>query len=97
MAPMMVDAGTRLDGASTGPGLSLTYQYTLVQFDANEMDAMQIESFKQAVHPQLRESACHDATLVSLRELGTTLRFSYADKTGREVMTLAIAPGDCKP
>jgi uncharacterized RDD family membrane protein YckC len=97
MAPVMVSDGTRLDGASAGPGRSLTFRYTLTQIDITELGDPQGDPFMEWLRSQLREGTCKMQAFAALREIGATIRFSYADMTGRELATIEFAPGECAP
>lgn len=88
-APMMVDQETRLDGAESG-GQVLTYNYTLVNFAAGDLDK---NKFTQALRPTMLESGCK--TLEPLLSEGIDVQYVYRGKDKGEIATLGLTRADC--
>lgn len=88
-APMMVDQETRLDGAESG-GQVLTYNYTLVNFSAGDLDK---NKFTQALRPTLLESGCK--ALEPLLSEGVDVQYVYRGKDKGEIATLGLTRADC--
>jgi len=88
-APMMVDEETRLDGADSG-NQSLTYNYTLVNYAADELDG---EKFAEALQPTLLKAGC-DA-LRPLLSQGVTVHYVYRGKNKGAIASLVLTAKDC--
>lgn len=90
--PMTMDADTRLDKTSTGPGLKLTYQYTLTSYSAADMDSGQLQ---QIMEGAIRQSACLDPNMRQFFTNGVTIGYDYRGNKGGKVMAFSISPSDC--
>lgn len=90
--PMTMDADTRLDSTRTGPGLKLTYQYTLTSYSASELDSGQLQ---QIMEGAIRQAACSDPNMRQFFTNGVSIGYDYRGKQGGKVMEFAISPSDC--
>ncbi|MFO0690014.1 MAG: RDD family protein [Myxococcota bacterium] len=97
IAPMDVDDQTRLTGATAGPGLQITYEFTLPAVDVSGLEAADIDGFRVLARENLQPNVCTGDTMKPLREAGVNIRYAYFDANGLPVMTIGFMPEDCKP
>lgn len=91
--PMMVDEDTRWDSSFAGPGKTLSYKYTLVNYSANQIDGRQ---FAKNIRTPLTDSICKNPATQVFPENGVLLNFNYYDNTRNLIATVKITPNDCK-
>jgi hypothetical protein len=70
----------------------LVYRYRLVNRSADEVDAT---VFRRSARPALVQTACGSQARQTLLDRGVTLRYSYGDKAGREVVAIDVVGADC--
>lgn len=87
--PMMLDAETRLDKASTG-NKQFKYHYSLINYTAAELDS---EKFKAALRPTLIQTSC--TQLKPFFDRGVSVVYMYNDKNGKNVASLTLTGKDC--
>ncbi len=90
--PLQVDAETRLDSVTAGPGRRLNYRYTLINRARASID---IESFNANMQPLLRTSVCGKAGMQALLQNGVTLVYNYLASDGKLVSMIEILPHHC--
>ena len=90
--PIMVDDDTRFDQA-VSEGEKFQYQYTLVNYKADELDGAKLKGILQG---QLLKQTCTSRNLKSLIKRGTTISYYYAGKDKKKVMSVDIQPSQCK-
>ena len=95
VAPQMVDAITRLDGAHVGPGPLFVYEYTLTNLRAARLSAATLETLRWRLSAHVRQAVCRGTALKPMLRTGTTIRFHYRDPDGQELATVSIASADC--
>ncbi|MSQ19966.1 MAG: hypothetical protein EXR39_10505 [Betaproteobacteria bacterium] len=78
LLPRQVDAETRLDAITAGPGRRLNYQFTLLDQTRSGID---IESFNAGIQPLLRDSICRDDGSRQLLNDSVTLSYDYRGAT----------------
>ncbi len=88
-APVMVDQDTRLDGAESGKQ-SLTYNYTLVNYNSSELDSAKFES---AMRPSLLKAGCQ--ALKPILSEGVKVNYIYKGKDAVTVSNISLKPSDC--
>lgn len=91
--PRQVDAETRLDQVSAGPGPRLTYSYTLIHRNGASVD---IEQFNAGMQPQLRRAVCGQTNMAGLLRAGVSLAYSYRGSDGKFVSLIEVEPQHCK-
>lgn len=91
-SPQMVDADTRLDRASAGPGAQLTYHYTFTSFKAVDIDR---EYLLRTYRPRIVQSVCNDAAMVTSMNLGATYFYLYNSSDGLPVLDFKVTQFDC--
>ncbi|HEU5442464.1 MAG TPA: RDD family protein [Steroidobacteraceae bacterium] len=94
-SPRMIDRITRLDGAHVGPGALLTYEYTLTNMHAARLSAMTLETLRWRLSAHVRQAICRGTAPRPMLSTGTTIRFRYRDKDGRELVTVTVSSADC--
>ncbi|MGD1919083.1 MAG: hypothetical protein ACFCAD_09410 [Pleurocapsa sp.] len=90
--PIMVDRDTRWDASFAGPGKSLSYNYTLVNYSAANIDG---SLFAHNAHVLLTERVCNEPTTVIFPQEGVLLNFNYYDNTRNLIARVKVTPSDC--
>lgn len=86
-----VDADTRWDATSAGPGNCLTYCYTLVNASLSEINPDDV--IAQA-KPKIMLNYRTSPDMRLFRENHVTLRFMFKDKLGQTVTVIEASPND---
>jgi hypothetical protein len=89
--PMMVDKETRLDNV-LGLGSNLTYNYTIVNYDAKDLD---FAILKEKLERTMINKTC-TSKFRNLIDWGVTAVYSYSGKDGIVIGEIRVAPSDCK-
>lgn len=92
-SPRMIDRVTRLDGATAGPGLALTYRYTLMNFDARRIGA---DVFATRLKGLLTQKVCASRVLGRLLQKNVVLQFSYRQKNGKPIADVVVDRQACE-
>ena len=90
--PKEVDAETRWDRVTPGPGIGLTYSYTLIKQEAGKVD---LEQFNSAMQVLLRKAVCGRAGMRELMKNGVKLAYVYRGNDGRFVSLLEVVDPRC--
>lgn len=90
--PTTVDRDTVLHTTSAGPGNRFKYHYVLVNFDADTLSVESVAAFSKIVTNRV----CTNNDLKVFLENGTTITFSYQNKSGVLLTDIDVAPADCK-
>lgn len=89
--PMMVDAETRLD-ATVGVIGRFRYNYTLVNFSAEELDPGVL---KDTMQPKLVNNVCTSTEMEIFVQNDVPVTYAYFGKNGKQVTTITISPNQC--
>ncbi len=89
--PVIIDHQTRLDKVVYGPGLVITYFYTLYNL---EKDDSELEDFKCEMEQQLIENIKSSKNMASFRENNIHMVYNYYDKNWSEVVIIIINAGE---
>lgn len=89
--PMDIDATTRLDKVSVKPGRHFIYHYTMLDAPA----AGEKTAFSSTDKSPLKSSMCNDPDAQKFLKNGVTVTYQYQDKTGRDLGSTEVTPGDC--
>ena len=89
--PMTVDAETRLD-SSVAANRQFIYKYTLVNVTA---DMLTPSELKAAMEETVINRVCTEQGMQVLVKQGVTVSYAYADKNGKEIAVLSVAPSQC--
>ena len=90
--PMMVDNNTRWDSSYAGPGKSLSYNYTLVNYSAANIDGT---VFAKNARGLLTKTICNEPSTAIFPQEGVLLNFNYYDKTRNLIARVKVEPADC--
>lgn len=90
--PIMVDTETRLDNVKVTKSM-FQYQYTLVNYALEELDAVATRS---AFIPIVKNQACSLPDLKPLVDNGATISFYYRGKNGKEITIIDVSSDQCK-
>lgn len=96
-APILIDEYTRLDGATAGPGQVLTYRYTLIETDVEQIVESALRDFENDMGEAIRLSTCDDPDTRSLLNAGVRFVYRYDDAAGNLVTQLEVKGRDCSP
>jgi hypothetical protein len=91
-APAAVDPDTRLDGAKAGPGLRLTVMYTLVNPEANGVNAATLEA---RLAPTVTRISCANPDLRPLIDQGVVVVLEYRDLRRAPLGTVNVDRATC--
>jgi GYF domain 2 len=93
--PRMIDNMTRLDGAQAGPGTLFTYEYTLINIRARLLSSASLETLRQRLSADVRQTVCRGTALKPLLSIGAVIRFHYSDQDGQELALVSVSSADC--
>ena len=91
-APKMVDDGTRLDGATAGPGLILTYLYTLPKVASTDIAP---GAFADRVPDPIKKAACSSAEMRPFFDNNVTVHYVYRGSDGGQIGTVTVTREIC--
>ena len=91
-APANIDSNTRLDGARAGPGLKLTSTYTLVNAEAEGINAT---TFETKLAPVVKKGSCENPDLRPLIDQGVVVVLEYRGNDGNPIGTVSINHDTC--
>ena len=91
--PMMVDSETRLDNASVLPGNIFQYNYTIVNYVKDSLDAGALQA---SIQPNMLNQIKTNPDLKLFRDNDVTLAYNYVDKNGVFILKLSFGPEDYK-
>ena len=90
--PMMIDRDTQWDSSLAGPGKMLSYNYTLVNHSAAQIDGTQ---FAKNVRKPLTKTICTNPATQIFPQNGVLLNFNYYDNTRNLIARVKVTPDDC--
>jgi hypothetical protein len=91
--PMMVDEDTQWDSSSAGPGKTLSYNYTLINYSAANIDSL---LFAKNIRPTITNTICTTPATQIFPDNGVSLNFNYYDNTHNLIAKIQVAPSDCR-
>jgi hypothetical protein len=94
-SPRMIDHITRLDGAYVGPGPLFTYEYTLTDLSMPLLASRTLATLQRRLSAHVRQQVCRAGALSSILRAGTTVRFQYRDRDGRDLVLVSVTRADC--
>lgn len=89
--PSMLDENTRLDRASVGPGLRITYHHTLPRYNSQEIDAGVLRDNLAEV----RNRVCANKDMAPNLKYGATYVYSYSGNDGATITSFEVRQSDC--
>lgn len=90
--PIMVDENTRMDTATIGPGLRMTYHYTLPRYSSRDIEPAWLY---QNLRPVVKTSVCNNKKMQLSLKHGVTYVYSYAGNDGTKISSFEIKGIDC--
>lgn len=93
MCPLMVDAETRLDNAIALPNNTFQYNYTLINVLQSSIDTIQL---KHNIEPGIINLVKTNPQMKIFRDKEVTINYSYKDKTGIYLCSIAVRPEQYK-
>ena len=87
--PMMVDKETRLDNAVSFPGPTFQYNYTLVNYVKDSINADQLQ---KALQPGILNNVKSNPDLKIYRDHKVTMVYAYNDKNKVFITKINITP-----
>ncbi|MGL5793323.1 MAG: hypothetical protein ACRC06_02770 [Waterburya sp.] len=90
--PLMLDQDTRWDSSSAGPGKTLNYNYTLVNYSASQIDKTK---FTKNNHQLLTQMICDEPATQIFPQGGVLLNFNYYDNINKLIANVKLEPSDC--
>lgn len=91
--PMMVDEDTQWDSSSAGPGKTLSYNYTLINYSTTNIDS---SIFANNIRPTITKTICTTPATQIFPDNGVSLNFNYYDNTHNLIAKIQVAPSDCQ-
>lgn len=88
--PMQIDAETRLDAVTAGPGKRLDYRITLTIADLDELDKAVFEKFTREAS---KTQACKGMAMVA--PYGVVVGYRFDAPNGDEYMAFEVDLSDC--
>ena len=89
--PRLIGNGHRLDGATAGPGRSITYFQTNLEATAANVDK---NLFETAFAPTIRVNVCK--SMADLMSKNVLANYTYKDRDGNSIGTVSVSKSDCK-
>lgn len=90
--PMMIDQDTQWDSSFAGPGKMLSYNYTLINYSATQIDGTE---FAKNVRAPLADTICTNPATQIFPQEGVLLNFNYYDNTRNLIARVMVEPSDC--
>ncbi|MBX3165244.1 MAG: hypothetical protein KF900_12280 [Bacteroidetes bacterium] len=87
--PQMIDSETRFDGVVFKLPDTLTYNYTLVNLLAQNVDTAE---FRRALFPGILSNIRVSSDMKKLRDNAIVICYAYRDKNNRPVYVFKISP-----
>jgi DNA-directed RNA polymerase subunit RPC12/RpoP len=89
--PKEVDSETRLDSVAAGPGKRLTYHFTLINKEADSIDAIALESNLKI---QIVNNYRTRPDMASFRQNRVRMDYEYRDRNGLRCLSFSVSPKD---
>ena len=91
--PMVVEEGVRWDSSYVGPGKTLNYNYTMLNYSASEIDG---KMFANTIRPDLTNTICTTPETRLFPNNNVLLNFNYYGRDRNLITRVEVAPSDCK-
>jgi hypothetical protein len=91
--PMKIDQDTQWDSTFVGPGQMMNYNYTLLNYSLDQLDA---NKFASEIRPFVDNLLCEDPGTLVLRENDIAVGVNVYDKTHNLVSRITVAPKECR-
>ena len=91
-APLTLDADTRLDRVTSGPGHRLSYHYTLTTVQSK---AFKRAEFQKLIREPLQAKLCNSKEMRSFLVRGVTISYDYLGNDGNPLGAARFTASDC--
>lgn len=91
--PRAIDRETVLSAVAALPGKKFYYQYALINFDKEQIDA---RDFTEKMGPHLLEGIKTNPNMQNFRDNDVILIYAYTDRNGNEIALMEFGPKDYK-
>lgn len=91
-APLTLDADTRLDRVTSGPGHRLSYHYTLTSVQSK---AFKRAEFQKLIREPLQAKVCSSKEMRGFLVRGVTLSYDYHGNDGHRLGAARFTASDC--
>lgn len=91
-APVTLDADTRLDRVTSGPGHRLSYHYTLTSVQSK---AFKRAEFQKLIREPLQAKLCSSKEMRSFLVRGVTISYDYLGNDGNRLGAARFTASDC--
>ncbi len=91
--PMVVEEGVQWDSSYVGPGKTLNYNYTMLDYSASEIDGKMLAN---TIRPDLKTTICTTTETQLFPNNGVLLNFNYYGRDRNLITRVEVAPDDCK-
>lgn len=85
--PMMVDKNTRMDSASVGPGVKVTYYYTFPNYSSSDIGSSTITN---DLFHQVKEKVCVNPDMKPSIQYGASYEYSYSGNDNIKIASFEI-------
>lgn len=89
--PRAIGNGVRLDGATAGPGRTITYFHTNLEATAENVDK---DLFQKIYVPEMTARVCKSMTDVLSKNV--LANYTYKDRDGNAIGTVSVNQSECK-
>ena len=89
--PRLIGNGHRLDGATAGPGRSITYFQTNLEATADNVDK---KLFETTFASNIRANVC--ASMTDSMSRNVLANYTYKDRDGNAIGTVSVSQSECK-
>lgn len=96
MAPQEIGEGVRLDKAALEDHNRIHYYYTFIDDDVDSLTTEQIEEFKQMLKEESTHAVKVSEDMEGIKTNDVTLKYSYKDKNGKQLLDFEILPEEYK-
>lgn len=90
--PMIIDKETRLDRVIAGPGALITYNSTLLNYTASQIDSTWLQI---NLRNSVKNSVCTNKEMKKSLEYGGKYKYSYSGKDRQLIGSFIIDGNDC--
>lgn len=92
--PWFVRPDNRFDSARAGPGLTFTYEYTMIAVRRSRLSSQDLERLRQGEQDRLFRATCR-GSLIHMIQTAEVIRAHYSDRDGADLATAEVKRADC--
>jgi hypothetical protein len=91
--PRTVNENMRIDNVIAGPGKVLTYNCTLLKYNAGRINAAR---FRENMEGEIRKNVCSSSELKHFIDEDVRVAYAFSGNDGNPVVTVTVDPEDCR-